>query len=254
MGPRGAEIDGHPQDQIRAYQVQQDVGQYHQASRILSCTQELTDLPPSPTFGSFSELGIDPSFCFDRWSRFNAAGFDEQHLDLTRDVDEEVTSAHEWNKVDWRSLQDDCFARNSDRYDPSAQQKPNQTMFHLPTAQDFEEVDSTLHFPEEAANQWWNTAQYMPRKGAVVQMSAGTEWPLDTVQWLRSLIMELNLHSGGEYELIILVEVKDTEIFADEGKYTNALLASAPAEFQQLVILWTPELLERWYGGLVPSS
>lgn len=156
----------------------------------------------------------------------------------------------DWGKVDWRSLQDDCLSRNSDRYEPSASQKPNQTTFRLPTAQDFEEVDDTLVFPAEGQGSWWHHDQYLTRKGVVVQMGAGTEWTLDTVQWLRSLILELNLQSGGEYELIILVEVKDadTAIFEDKGKYANALRVSAPAEFQKLVVLWTPELLQLWYG------
>ena len=61
--------------------------------------------------------------------------------------------------------------------------------------------------------------------------------------------MELALHSGAEYEVIILVEVKNITIpiFEDEEAYRQTLLKSVPAEFSDVTILFSRDLLEKWY-------
>ena len=67
--------------------------------------------------------------------------------------------------------------------------------------------------------------------------------------WIRALIAEAALHSAGQYEVFLLVNVKDPTIHLeeDEAAYERALKASVPKEFQDMAILWNQRTLEKWY-------
>jgi hypothetical protein len=64
--------------------------------------------------------------------------------------------------------------------------------------------------------------------------------------------MELSLHSGAEYEVFLLVHVKDDElpIFSD-SKTMNRLRNSIPAEFRSMALFFNNKLLEAWYPKIV---
>ena len=204
--------------------------------------------PPS-MFGSYEELGLEQGICFDRWSRLNPAGFDDDNIDLTRDVDKPVEPRNDWENVDWKGLQDQCFTDNMNRYELG--DRENRTLFWLPSRSDLEDVDNALYFPPPPVNHWLNRAKYALRAGLVMHIGAGKEWTLDTTQYLRSLIIELSLHSGAEYELIILVEsiLSGREIWSNKTAYQDELKNSAPAEFRNLTLLYNDALLEAWYPG-----
>lgn len=73
---------------------------------------------PFPMYGSYDALGLDGFSCMDRYTRFGAYGYSG--------TDSQLQGARplppvDWKKVNWRTLQEECFERNSDRYE-SAQQ------------------------------------------------------------------------------------------------------------------------------------
>ena len=166
-----------------------------------------------------------------------------------------------WIDVRWGKLQRDCLARNAGRYEHV--NFPNRTdvasthdKFWMPTAKDRDEVASTLILPPDepdkgASYRWWqeNRASYRKKQAIVLRTWDGNEWTVDTMQYVRSFIMELGLHSGLEYEVIILVEVKDCTIpiFENEKAYRETLLKSVPDEFSDITILFNRILLEKWY-------
>jgi len=67
--------------------------------------------------------------------------------------------------------------------------------------------------------------------------------------WLRALITETALHSGGHYEVFLLVNVKDNtiELEEDEVAHRKALQAYVPKEFSDMAVLWNQRTVEKWY-------
>ena len=60
--------------------------------------------------------------------------------------------------------------------------------------------------------------QYQPRSALLIRAWHGLNWKPHHSEYLRALIMELSLHSGGEYQIYLLCHVKDSEmpIFSDQ--------------------------------------
>ncbi|RYP04581.1 hypothetical protein DL765_010137 [Monosporascus sp. GIB2] len=67
--------------------------------------------------------------------------------------------------------------------------------------------------------------------------------------WLRALITETALHSGGDYEVFFLVNVKNNDIRLDQDKnaYEQALREFVPEEFRDMAFLYNTRVLESWY-------
>jgi hypothetical protein len=59
--------------------------------------------------------------------------------------------------------------------------------------------------------------------------------------------MELALHSGGEYHVILLVDVKVPLDFGDEKAIQRLKAGSVPAEFHDITVLFNEQVLEEWY-------
>ena len=210
----------------------------------------------TPFFGSFNETGLASDFCFDRHARYDPYGYDEKASPKEKMAGRRIPpTSVEWDKVNWGDLQKDCYLRNEDRYEPF--RRPNgSTLFRMPVQSDQSEVSSTLVYPpqeEEKGRSYrlWQAKRksYKERTAVVLRAWDGMEWTIDTMQYVRSYIMELSLHSGAEYEVILLVEVKDTTIpiFEDTNAYQDKLFKAVPDEFKDITLLFSRDLLEKWY-------
>lgn len=76
------------------------------------------------------------------------------------------------------------------------------------------------------------------------------EWTDNLKQSVRSLVMELSLHSGAEYEVFILCHVKDASIpinTDDTEAMRNLKSRFVPREFQEITVLFNDKMLESWY-------
>ena len=201
-------------------------------------------------FGSYDETGLDSKFCFDRFGRYTTYGFEDEVLKPAENAEK-----IDWAKVEWAKLQESCYAKNMDRYEPV--NLPNRTTLWMPGEEDTADVDSTLHFtgpPPEGG--WFSSgACYRKRSAAVIHMNAGATWTIDSQEYIRSLIMELSLHSGAEYEVIIMVETNEprTSTFGSEEEYRYALSQAAPEEFRDMTIIYNKDLLKAWYPKAVQS-
>ena len=249
VGPRDTEVDGNRLDRLRYYRPVPSglCSQITMPVRtLLICPQ---DHQPPPTIGSHDSLHINPRICLDRWSRFNPAGYDEDHIDLDRDLDEDVLPRLDWDHMDWDTMQEQCYIRNQDRYEQRSA-FPSK-VFDLPTEDEKVNVDSTLYFPQQPNTTWWSPSQYHLRTGVVVHLNARPNWPVDTQQFLRSLILELSLHTGGEYEIILLVRSPhpDNTLFSNDNLYNTELRRSTPPEFRNITMLYNAALTSAWYPG-----
>ena len=205
---------------------------------ILDLGDELTFSGfPSPSLGYSRMLGIDDNICFDRYGRFGAYGLDTKAQSTI--LGSNRPSVVDWEQVDWASLQQQCMAENSDRYDTTPRPMPGDPSYEGLT-------------PEPL--------QYKPlpkkRTAVLFRSYDGFKYTSDIIRTMRSVITELALHSGGEYEVFLLVQVKDKNIpiFDDPERYERIKLESVPKEFRNMAILWNEGLWGKLYPNLPDKS
>ena len=195
-----------------------------------------------PLLGSL-DAGLDFSACFDAKSRYRPYGF----ADDEEEASEPISSM--WGTVDWGSLQRTCLASNAARYaHVDVANSSSSVVFRQPSDDDFDNADSALHFPQDKSRAVKSREK---RTAIVYQVYDWTEWTVDALQYLRSLVMEMNLHTGGEYELVVLVAVADTNeaIFEFSEVYAQVMDGSVPKEFRNASMLFNTDLLKAWYPG-----
>lgn len=194
---------------------------------------------PAPAFGSYEALGLDGDVCTDRYSRFGAYGYDE-------DSNEEVPGFERprrvnWQSVDWHRLQEVCLERNANRYSPGT---ITNTTLERPLS--FNPSELPKRSTDDSAGT--RSRRYQSRSALLVRTWSNMKWTRNHREYLRALIMELSLHSGGEYEVFLLVHVKEDElpIFSDPKTIAELRLA-IPSEFRDMALFFNNKLLEAWY-------
>ena len=90
------------------------------------------------------------------------------------------------------------------------------------------------------------------RSAIVFRAYDGFKYTSDMLRVMRSVITELVLGSGGEYEAYLLLQVKDDSkpIFTDPTVYERVVHESVPKEFWNITILWNEALWGEEYPNL----
>ncbi|GAB1318050.1 Glycosyltransferase Family 34 [Madurella fahalii] len=191
---------------------------------------------PTPWAGSFEELGLDLTI-MTADGRYGPYGFGEEKEDYGRErVD--------WDKVDWGKLQNDCFERNKERFPAAAKPLADTRLEVRFSYRKNSQIPAVRH---------WHEFQPSRRTAIVVRVWRGYKYMPEDLYYLRSLVAETTLKSGGEYQVILLVDMKDydgyeNEIFASKEAYEQGLQdAGVPPEFQSITLLWDNRLLDSWY-------
>lgn len=165
--------------------------------------------------------------------RYGPYGFGERLDSYTR-------SRVDWDAIDWNQLQNECFQRNAGRFPPAA--APFESMpvrFGLRNKQ-----------KERRMTPKWDRFRHTRRTAVVVRAWDGFDYKDEDLFYLRSLIVETSLRTGGEYHVVLLVNIKDPahNIFASQRAYNKAFRnAGIPPELQSIAVLWDDNLLESWY-------
>ncbi|KAL2132085.1 hypothetical protein VTI74DRAFT_4238 [Chaetomium olivicolor] len=198
--------------------------------------QELDVLYPTPWAGSFEEMGIDLTWMTAE-ARYGPYGFGEDRDDYSR-------KRVDWNKVDWGQLQNDCFENNRHRFPPSAARFDDTTETHRFSLRHQSKIPQIRH---------WHEFEPSRRTAIVLRSWRGYQYMPEDLYFMRSLIAEAALKTGGEYQVILLVDMKDYEgyennIWESEEAYQQGLEdAGVPPEFRSITLLWDVRLLEDWY-------
>ena len=194
-------------------------------------TDSMLDFP-MPIFGSYEAWNLNRSFCVDRHSRYRAYGYGDQ------------THKVQWQDVNWATLQKDCLQRNADRYQPSDIREKTSTLHR-----EQEEGTAELHGRDKReTNRDHTAAIYKPRIAVVLRTWLDMEYTNDALYYIRSMIMELSLLSGAEYEVILLVDAKDTKLpYPADKADLDSLKKSLPLELRDLAVFFNSEILEDWY-------
>lgn len=226
LGPSGHPLDRRSAaDMVQVYRGQQDGF-------------------PAPSFGSYEALGLDRDVCTDRYSRFGPYGYDEDSEDEVPGFTRPAPVL--WWEVDWNRLQSLCSERNVNRYKSIATVSPSsQSPLALGLPQAPNEPGEIE--PAEPAGTS-NAKQFYPRSAVLIRAWSGLDWTPNHREYLRALIMELSLHSGGEYEVYLLIHVKDDEMPIFSNTETiNWLRNHIPKEFRNMALFFNKNLLEAWY-------
>lgn len=188
-------------------------------------------------FGSYQATGLDGNVCSNRFSRLGAYGYGS---DTTH-----PTSGVNWNETNWGSLQSQCFERNVGRYSPS---ETNSRPIRLTLPVHPRVAARTL--PRDQPTSSPHSSRYKPRSAVILRAWHDMEWTENLKQNVRSLITELSLHSGGEYQVFVLVHVKDESIpiYTDDDEVMKEIKARfIPHEFRDMVVLFNENTLKSWY-------
>ena len=191
---------------------------------------------PNATLGSSAVIGLDQGSCFDRYGRYGAYGLSRKLRDSGSKVDR--YNAIDREEVNWAVLQNQCISENSDRFDMTARLMPNDPNYRRPTVEPDDE--GRIH---------------RKRSAVIFRSYDGFKYTSDTVRVMRSVIMELSLQSGGEFEAFLLVEVKNLSIpiFDDMAAYDRVVENSVPKEFWDMTVLWNEGLWDTLYPQ-IPAS
>lgn len=222
---------------------------------------------PDAVIGSNEVMGIKDDVCFDRFGRLGPYGLGysvrkggigaglEGHRDGAERIWEDNPPV-DFRKVDWAAAQNRCVATNDHRFKDLPEPRPD-TFLSMP-------VGVPRLGPPQPANDKGKPPQTgsdrLPRTAVVVRTWADFHYTPEDILYLRSLISELSLQSGGEYVVHFLVHVKDVDlqIWSDDETYERVLADALPAEFRGMGTLWSekqmallyPALEETWERGL----
>ena len=82
-------------------------------------------------------------------------------------------------------------------------------------------------------------------------MYTGKEFNENDKQTIRALITELALRTGGEYQVFILVHVKENYLSLKDEHISKFFMETAvPLEFKNITVLWNDEMVQDMYPKL----
>ncbi|KAL3440888.1 hypothetical protein BJX65DRAFT_289615 [Aspergillus insuetus] len=196
---------------------------------------------PFPKYGSYEALGLDGYSCTTRFSRLGLYGNNDSASDPNAAKQGLGTRAQiEWDTVNWGMLQSKCLEKNIERYDllessPIVHVLPLQAPKRVPR-------DDTRDT---------SSLSYGTRTAVILRAWHDMEWTDNMRQHVRSLIMELSLHSGAEYKVFLLTHLKDNEIplYGPDGDDNAQRLKEKyiPREFWDITVFFNEETLESSY-------
>ncbi|KAH9826130.1 Protein of unknown function (DUF3405) [Teratosphaeria destructans] len=225
-GPRGRTLDNSDEDMVKAF-------------------PKLPEGFPEPAVGMANLSGDAGQFCFDRYNRYGAYGYGQDEWQSIFGWQRPI-SRPEWSNVRWGKLQDQCLLANKERYPPAARQ-----MVNLLSGK---ELPKPLAYHHESTNT--KKPRHKPRSAVLIRSYDSYQYSDDDLAYMRALITELSLLSGGEYHVFLLVEVKDksADIWNDAQLRNEILVNSVPREFRDITILWSEQVMEEWYPRLTNWS
>ncbi|KAH0536413.1 hypothetical protein FGG08_006711 [Glutinoglossum americanum] len=237
---------------------------------------------PDPIFGAYDLLGLRDDVCFERFGKLGPYGFGYSNkyggtgtgLDGEREGADGVWrdgGEVDFREIRWAEAQRRCATANSHRFGPKKGVKEDSFLGMdaaegkflgevvasgdgTPTLTKRSNVTHAQPSPSGGTTEGEGKKK-LPRTAFVIRTWSDYKYRDDHILFLRTVISELSLLSGGEYTVHFLVHVKDDNlpIWADEKVYQQTLRDALPEEFWGLGMLWTERQMSLIYGGLHES-
>ncbi|RAL61329.1 hypothetical protein DID88_009465 [Monilinia fructigena] len=244
-----------------------------------------------PQMGSFSLFGIDNNLCFERETRLSSYGYVEDFGVLNDPVSPpeklseqlNVQEIVQWDDINWGSLQTQCLGRNINRYliseapagiiediintisnastawnNPKTNQANTKkrvlgAILNRDNGSTKELKDHLLkvHLAKAAEVALDENIPFKSRTAIMLRSYSGGKWNENDKQNVRSLITELALRSGGEYEVFLLVHIRNSTInIENDEDYIKALHENVPKEFHDIAVLWNEAYVQGFYPNI----
>lgn len=197
---------------------------------------------PKPMVGSADALGLEMGVCLDRVQRWGPYGYNPLQQSPVTHVD--------WKQVNWGELQNRCIDENKSRWAPSKQQLVAQTPDFraggksIPTKSGWHEE---IRQEEETTDQ--GKQEYHSRTAVLIRTWEGYDYSENDIIAIRAIVTELSLRSGGEYQVFLFVNIKDTSkpIYTDSKAYKEMLEKHVPQELRSIAVLWNEDMCKWMY-------
>ncbi|CAK7221883.1 hypothetical protein SCUCBS95973_004651 [Sporothrix curviconia] len=209
---------------------------------------------PAPGLGSYALFDIDQDLCYERDTRLGIYALP----DGTRD------------EIDWGDVQLNCVDLNQARFELIGPPNELVTTVYGPLVDEDGGSGSQSHhlrrslpprpdrpgaeMPENGnGNMPGQDASRVsePRTAILLRSYTGKRYTENDRYIIRALVSELNLQSGGEYQVFLLVHVKDAGVnLWDNSTYEQYLQQSVPKEFIGMTLLWNDDFVQATYPRL----
>ncbi|KAL6718113.1 hypothetical protein ACLMJK_004200 [Lecanora helva] len=227
---------------------------------------------PDAITGSQDVLGTRNDICFDRFGRLGPYGYGYSikrggtgaGTNGEREGADEMWKTPgnapevDYSQVRWAEAQQACIFKNRLRFTTAG----DDTSDRVGVSQDHLR-EKTYSASEKLANRRRSnlttsesaSKKPLPRTAIVIRTWSDHQYSVEDVLYLRSMIAELSLLSGGEYSIHFLVHVKDDNlpIWAEQKIYDRILENALPKEFHGMGVLWSERQMGLVYGGLEES-
>lgn len=207
----------------------------------------------NPTMGSYNVLQMDSMLCFERETWLGP------YATKKKTHNEHVV---DWENIDWKALQDNCYKNNADRFERL--KKRHDQVIRRDGSEKRPRGVPSLPAPAEAAeSEVVETETGLQKRGfpflnkgpppksrtaLILRAYSGKKYTENDKQNIRALITELALRSGGEYEVFLLLQIKDGRPLTKESAH-----ADLPKEFWDLAVVWNDEQMAELYP-LIPAD
>lgn len=184
---------------------------------------------PDHLYGSYQVLRLNSDVCFDSHGRLGAYASivnstSPEHAAVSRQTTQSSQRTPvDWTTVDWGAAQKRCHQDNNQRAG----------------------LESTKLSTSSGV------LSHVSRQAIVLRTWTGYDYTPHAVMNLRALVSEMSLGSGGEYDIHLLVHVKNNSahFWESEELYNKIRDESVPVEFRGLVTLWSERQMELVYPG-----
>lgn len=254
--------DYHSNEYIKKYGEKRECFLDKEGSIRIPGVQSFPGVPkgfPDPVMGSNTMLGIRDDMCFDRFGRLGPYGLGygvkkggigaglEGHRDGADRIWEDAPPV-DYRHVNWGDAQQRCSAANIHRFKDLPEPRLNRFVsmpMGIPGVSIKDTQDPNKAKPKVGSDR-------LSRTAVVIRTWHDFQYTAEDIVYLRSLITELSLASGGEYTVHFLVHVKnnDVQIWSDDETYQRVLNDALPEEFRGMGTLWSEAQMSLVYPGL----
>jgi Protein of unknown function (DUF3405) len=225
---------------------------------------------PDAVMGSTEVLGMRSDICYDRFGRLGPYGLgysinrggsgaqqegEREGADLVWEQYPEV----DFREVKWAEVQQTCAAANAHRF-KELPKAPLERFRAMQIGSIGKRQDDSSEFvgippntkPKDGQSEYKKGQETLSRTAVIIRTWWDYPYSPEDLIYLRSIISELSIMTGGEYTLHFLIHVKDNEvpIFSDDDTYERVLRDSLPEEFRGMGTLWNERQMHLMYGGL----
>lgn len=184
--------------------------------------------------------------CTNRFSRYGAYGYaDATPRDWSDDdsFGSNAAAKVNWAEVNWATLLQDCLQRNADRYQTIEPREKK--IWTLDKRMDSSKDKS--HRPDLRSR-----PGSLPRTAVILRSWLGMKYTENDLQNIRAMIMELSLYSGGEYEVILLVDCQGKSLPKPNNKAAIDRFKKKhlPKELRDMAVFFNKKILQSWYPSI----